>query len=165
VPPSFAPSSATELLHSLIVDIVLLIAILNIPPYILSVLLLGTVLLISRRSRRRKPFSNPASTGPTTATTRLVPSWPTAFTYCQQHPVRVICSGSSEMPAPKSPDLEPSKQKAAERVYCTYCGKGFSRKEHLERHLPTREQPTVMKLYIGTDASRQPRYQRQATLL
>ncbi|KAH6844966.1 hypothetical protein B0I37DRAFT_446923, partial [Chaetomium sp. MPI-CAGE-AT-0009] len=41
------------------------------------------------------------------------------------------------MPASKTPDLEPSKQKAAERVYCTYCGKGFSRKEHLERHLPT----------------------------
>jgi uncharacterized Zn-finger protein len=25
-------------------------------------------------------------------------------------------------------------------VYCAYCGKSFTRKEHLERHIPQREQ-------------------------
>jgi hypothetical protein len=28
-------------------------------------------------------------------------------------------------------------------VYCAYCGKSFTRKEHLERHIPQREYPMV----------------------
>lgn len=29
---------------------------------------------------------------------------------------------------------------AVDMVYCAYCGKAFTRKEHLERHIPSREQ-------------------------
>ena len=32
---------------------------------------------------------------------------------------------------------------AVEMVYCTYCGKAFTRKEHLERHIPSRKQPPM----------------------
>jgi uncharacterized Zn-finger protein len=31
------------------------------------------------------------------------------------------------------------------KVWCTYCGKRFTRKEHLERHLPTREDQTFTR--------------------
>ena len=27
-------------------------------------------------------------------------------------------------------------------VFCAYCGKSFTRKEHLERHIPQREHPS-----------------------
>ncbi|KAH6631157.1 hypothetical protein B0J18DRAFT_476445, partial [Chaetomium sp. MPI-SDFR-AT-0129] len=56
----------------------------------------------------------------------------------------------TEMPTSKPPASDPSAQKPPERVYCTYCGKGFSRKEHLERHLPTH---TNVKPHVCCDCS------------
>ena len=32
---------------------------------------------------------------------------------------------------------------AVEMVYCAYCGKAFTRKEHLERHIPSREKQST----------------------
>lgn len=39
-------------------------------------------------------------------------------------------------------------------VFCAYCGKSFTRKEHLERHIPSRESPSSSSRVV---------YMREAT--
>lgn len=34
-------------------------------------------------------------------------------------------------------------------VFCAYCGKSFTRKEHLERHIPSRETPYAILVWGG----------------
>jgi uncharacterized Zn finger protein (UPF0148 family) len=55
-----------------------------------------------------------------------------------------ITATPPKMPTPGTPDLKPGSIKTTEgKVFCTYCGRGFTRKEHLERHLPQREHTQV----------------------
>jgi uncharacterized Zn-finger protein len=41
-------------------------------------------------------------------------------------------------------------KKTATMVYCAYCGKSFTRKEHLERHIPSRMSRSLGSLDLNT---------------
>ncbi len=51
-------------------------------------------------------------------------------------------------------------------VFCAYCGKSFTRKEHLERHIPQREHPGLAPRARWFPLTLVPtRYQRQTASL